>query len=142
MLSLGLSSYYSERMPITTPLPSFPIHSRDNTRSSNIPNETTTSILYSNPLRPPPRSLGQISKLCPFPYRKEKEDDRRRQAFLKKVREAGDARKWELRGDTVSENSEVTKRREKIEKLMGTRGILDIEKRLRVEPKTMGGTTG
>lgn len=143
MLSLGLSSYYSERMPVSTPLPSFAIQPRENNRSSNIPNETTTtSILYSTPLRRPPRPLSQISKLCPFPYRKEKEDDRRRQVFLKKVREAGDGKKWELRGDTVSENSEATKRRGEIEMLMVTCGILDTEKRLRIEPKTMGGTTG
>lgn len=92
MLSLG----YSERMP-ATPLP-FAIHPRVN-RSSTL-NETSRS--YSNPPQRP-RPSSQISKVCPFPYRKEKEDDRRRQVFLKKVRDAGDARKWEQRGDTVSE---------------------------------------
>lgn len=94
MLSLGPSSFYSsERMP-ATPLP-FVIQPRD--KCPNISNETRS---YSNPLRRP-RPSSQISKLCPFPYRKEKEDDRRRKAFLKKVRDAGDARKWEQRGDTV-----------------------------------------
>lgn len=124
MLSLGppSSSFYAERMPfINTPLSSermpftntplsssFAFRPWNNiNQRSNVPNEaaaantTATRGLYSNL---PPRTLrppSQISKLCPFPYRKEKEDERRRQAFLRKVRDVGDARKWEQRGDTV-----------------------------------------
>lgn len=93
MLSLGPPSCYSERMPIT-PL-AFTIDPQNN--FSNIPNETGS---YPIPLRRP-RHSTQISKFRPFSHRKEKEDDGRRQVFLKKVRDAGDNRKWEQRGDKV-----------------------------------------
>ena len=97
-------------MPFTTTSfpSSFAINPRNNTNNrSHVPNEATaatiiaTSGLYSNFPQRTLRPSSQISKLCPFPYRKEKEDERRRQAFLRKVRDVGDARKWEQRGDTV-----------------------------------------
>lgn len=94
------------------PSPFAAIHPRDNNNHTrpSISNESRCSNQLRGPRprpRPRPRPASQIGKLCPFPYRKEKEDERRRAAFLKKVRDAGEARRWEQRGDTVRRFFEI-----------------------------------
>lgn len=91
---------------------------------------------YLNPLGRP-RPSNRISYFCSAPNRREKEQHLKRQVFLKKVREAGDNRKWLLHGEKVSMLG-LYNGYTLMDSLLG---ITDIEGGLRFESKAVGSKT-